>query len=88
MCELVWALLGKVLKKKLGSDKTPPLCSVYTCTRKSTVRDIADSVIVHLHDYETCKIEIMWMCGCESFIYFTPLLFLYPPVKRARRGPS
>jgi hypothetical protein len=25
MCELVWALLGKVLKKKLGSDKTPPL---------------------------------------------------------------
>jgi hypothetical protein len=21
----VWALLGKVLKKKLGSDKTPPL---------------------------------------------------------------
>jgi hypothetical protein len=27
MCELVWALLGKVLKKKLGSDKTPPLPS-------------------------------------------------------------
>ena len=24
MCELVWDLLGKVLKKKLGSDKTPP----------------------------------------------------------------
>ena len=37
------------------------------------------AMCVHLHDYETCKIEIMWMCGCESFIYFTPRISSLPP---------
>ena len=69
---VAWALARAAARVK-------HICSVYTCTRKSTVRDIADSVIVHLHDYETCKIEIMWMCGCESFIYFTPRISSLPP---------